>query len=69
MIPSNEFTEHATADMPSMDSARHYELNPHKSSDPAGAERSAMVFDLVLWGIPTRDANDIVKELLKGATP
>ena len=59
--PLNEFSEVATGDMHSMDSARHYELNPHKSDDPVGAAKSARVFELVLRGVPTREANEIIK--------
>lgn len=39
MIPNNEFTEHCTGDMPSMDSAHHYMMSPERSDFPDAAQR------------------------------
>lgn len=39
MIPDNEFSEICTGDMPSMDLAVHYLLNPDKCDFPESAKR------------------------------
>jgi hypothetical protein len=59
--PLNEFSDHATGDMPSMDSSQFYLLNPDKSEFPKDAARQARVFSLMLSGMDTATANAIVR--------
>lgn len=60
--PPNEFSDHATGDMPSMDSAQYYLLNPDRPEFPVDAARQARVFSLMLAGMSAEQANAIVRD-------